>query len=75
MAAKKKKPPMTVQELASLGGKARAESLTTEQASKIGKQAANSRWASMSEADRKAHGAMLTKARAKKRKASGEKKK
>jgi len=55
--------------MASMGGKARAKSLTEEQASKAGKKAANSRWANMSEEDRKAHGAMLAAARAKKRKA------
>ena len=75
MATKKKKPPMTVQEMASLGGKARAESLTADELSKSGKKAANSRWASMSEGERKAHGAMLAAARAKKRgKAAGKKK-
>lgn len=67
MAAKKK--PMTVQEMASMGGRARADSLTSEQLSKSGKKAAKSRWDGMSEADRKAHGAMLAAARAKKRKA------
>lgn len=57
---------MTVQEMASLGGKARADSLTSDQLSKSGKKAANAKWANMSEEDRKAHGAMLAKARAKK---------
>jgi len=74
MATKKKKPLMTVQEMASLGGKARAESLTADELSKSGKKAANSRWSSMSEEERKAHGAMLAAARAKKR-GKGNKKK
>lgn len=73
MAAKKKSKPMTVQEMASMGGKARASSLTSDQKSKSAKNAAASKWASMTEAERKAHGAMLAAARAKKRKASGKK--
>lgn len=67
MAAKKKKA-MTVREMASMGGRARAESLTPEERSEGSKKAADSKWASMTEAERKAHGAMLAKARAAKRK-------
>lgn len=59
--------PMTVAEMARMGGLARAETQTADELSKQGRKAANSRWANATEEERKAHGEMLAKARAAKR--------
>jgi len=42
--AKKKAQPMTVQEMATLGGRARAKQLTKERRAEIAKTAADTRW-------------------------------
>ena len=62
----KKKVMVDVVKIGRMGGRARAESLTPKEASDIGKKAANSRWANMSEEDRRKHGAMLAASRKKK---------
>jgi hypothetical protein len=41
-----KKPPLTISEMAKMGGKARAAKLNKEQLSKIGKAGAAKRWSS-----------------------------
>jgi hypothetical protein len=38
------KPPLTVQELAAMGGKARAKALTKKRRKEIAKAAASKRW-------------------------------
>jgi len=58
---------MTVAQMASMGGQARAESLSAGELTEIGKKGAAAKWAGMSEADRKRHGAKLAAARKKKR--------
>lgn len=58
---------MTVEDLARMGGRARADSAGRGELARIGKKGAVSRWEKMSEEERKAHGAMLAAARAKAR--------
>ena len=57
-----------VAEIGRKGGNARAESMSQEQLSEIGKHGAASRWANATPEERAAHGAMLAAARAKARK-------
>jgi hypothetical protein len=49
------KPPLTVTELARMGGNARAASLTPEQRSESARAANRARWDSMTEAERDAY--------------------
>jgi len=54
------------QALGSLGGKARAENLTADELSEIGRQGARSRWDGMSAEERRAATAKASAARRKK---------
>jgi general stress protein YciG len=68
---KRKRVLVDVAEIGRKGGNARAESMSQEQLSEIGKHGAASRWANTTPEERAAHGAMLAAARAKARRKAG----